>query len=332
MSFSASVSKQSETLVTVNWNCNHAPEIQKSGPHQVNRTHGYSYTYYFELQCNLSWVPKIGPNQTPQKNSFQFLLTKRPGQNDGSNPTNDGDAIPDYYRLPCDMWLTLSNVGTKHFFKKCPVNRWKSKKISIPTPSHYSAFSGVLSIKFNSIGIGELNAVRRMAELLVQQTRCDVQFIFENGYRIGGHVAILSESSPVFEAMFTNDMVEAKTGQVVIADIQADIFKELLHYIYAGHTCTPLTEHTAQSLYVVAEKYDIQDLRTECLEFLLFHIQMNNAINLMIWADVHSIDEIKQAALKFVAENFRTICSTTEWEILVKHHPELCLLATRMMK
>lgn len=330
MSFSASVSKQSETLVTVNWNCNNTTDIQKSGPLQVNRTHGYSYTYYFELQCNLSCVPKIGNSQTFQKNSFQLLLTQRPGQNDGSNPTNDGDAIPDYYRLPCDMWLTVGN--TKHFFKKCPESQWKSKIISITTPSHYNTFSGVLSIKFNSIGFGELNAVRRMAELLVQQTRCDVQFIFESGRRIGGHVAILSESSPVFEAMFTNDMVEAKTGQVVIADIQADIFKELLHYIYAGHTCTPLTEHTAQSLYVVAEKYDIQDLQKECLDFLLLHMQMNNAINLMIWADVQSIDEIKQAALKFVAENFRTICPTDEWETLVKNHPELCILATRMMK
>ncbi|KAI9562787.1 hypothetical protein GHT06_010242 [Daphnia sinensis] len=329
MSFSANVSKQDETLVCVNWSCNHALEIQKSGPHQVSRTLGYSYTYYFELQCNVSPTPTINPNQT-QTRHFQFFLTTRPGENDGSNPTRC--AIPDYYRLPCDMWLTVSNAVSKHFFVKCPESKWKSKRISIPNPAHYGGFNGALWIKFKSTGIGELNAARRMTELLVQQTRCDVQFIFESGHRIGGHFTILSASSPVFEAMFTNDMVEAKTGQVFIADIEADIFKELLHYIYAGHTSTPLTEPTAQSLYVAAEKYDIQDLRKECVDFLLFHIQLNNAIRLLIWAYIHSIDEIKEAALKFVAENFRTLCPTAEWEDLLKNYPELCLVATRMIK
>lgn len=321
------VSQEDETLFYMKWVFEKQPAIQKTGG-QVKRTHGYSYTYDYELQLNMC-DPGIGPKLTI-RHSFQFLMTTQPGQNDGSNPTNDGDAIPDYYRLPCDMWLKFTNDTTKISFEKDSESQWKSKTISIE--SLHDTFGVVLWIKFNSIGIGELNAVRRMAELLVQQTRCDVQFIFENGRSIGGHVAILSASSPVFEAMFTNDMMEAKTGQVVITDIQADIFKELLHYIYAGHTCTPLTEHTAQSLYEAAEKYDIQDLRKKCLDFLLFQIKMNNAINLMIWADVHSIDKIKQAALKFVAENFRTICPTTEWETLVKNHPELCLLATRMMK
>ncbi|KAI9562786.1 hypothetical protein GHT06_010241 [Daphnia sinensis] len=336
MSFSAKVSKQDETLVKVNWYRKFTPDIQKSGPHQVSRTHGYSYTYYFELQCNLLPTPKINTNQTQTKN-FRFCLTTRPGENDGSNPTDDEDAIPDYYRLPCDIWLTVGNVATKHFFVKCPESKWKSRRIPIPShygdyDDHYGDFGGVLWIKFKSTGISELNAVRRMTELLVKQRRCDVQFIFECGHLVGGHVTILSASSPVFEAMFTNDMVEAKTGQVAITDIEKEIFKEPMHYIYAGHTSTPLTELTARSLYEAAEKYDIQDLREECVDFLLFHIQLNNAIHLLIWANAHSIDEIKEAALKFVAENFRTLCPTAEWENLVKNYPELCLLATRMMK
>ncbi|XP_057367454.1 kelch repeat and BTB domain-containing protein 4-like [Daphnia carinata] len=331
MSISASVHKIDERLVNVNWSFDYNPNVKKSGPLQVDRTYGYSYTYHFELQCNLSCIPKTDPNQI-QNYKIQFLLTTRPGENDGSNPTDDADAILVYYRLPCDIWLTMANDVTKHFLEKCLDNKWQTRNISIPHPSHYGAFNGVLSIKFNSIGIGELNAVIRMTELIVQQTHCDVEFVFESGQRIGGHVAILSVSSPVFEAMFTNDMVEAKTGRVVIADIEADIFKDLLHYIYTGRTATPLTEPTAQSLYVAAEKYDIEGLQEECVDFLLFHVQLNNAIDLMIWADVHSIIEIKEPALKFVAEHFRTICQTAKWADLMKNHPELCLRATRMMK
>ena len=36
----------------------------------------------------------------------------------------------------------------------------------------------------------------------------------------------------------------------------ADVFQQLLYFIYSGRTKTPLTEDNVQPLYVAAEKYD----------------------------------------------------------------------------
>merc|ERR1712087_787183 len=48
------------------------------------------------------------------------------------------------------------------------------------------------------------------------------------------HRAILMSSSPVFQAMFENDMVEKKNSEVRIEDIPADAVKLMLDYIYGG--------------------------------------------------------------------------------------------------
>merc|ERR1712154_636228 len=48
------------------------------------------------------------------------------------------------------------------------------------------------------------------------------------------HRAILMSSSPVFQAMFENDMVEKKNSEVKIEDIPSDAVKLMLDYIYGG--------------------------------------------------------------------------------------------------
>ena len=49
-----------------------------------------------------------------------------------------------------------------------------------------------------------------------------------------GHKNILASRSPVFAAMFEHDLKEKRENRVEIADIDSDVFKELLNYIYTG--------------------------------------------------------------------------------------------------
>ncbi|EFX88135.1 hypothetical protein DAPPUDRAFT_34136, partial [Daphnia pulex] len=141
--------------------------------------------------------------------------------------------------------------------------------------------------------------------------------------KIGGHIFILSDRSDVFATMFKTDMQEAKTGIVDIKDIQPEIFKELLHFIYSGRTKESLTEDTAQPLIIAAEKYDIKSLKNESVRYLLTQIRADNAIDLLILGHLHSAEKLKHAALDFVVENFKTIFETDEWQELTEKYPEL---------
>lgn len=58
--------------------------------------------------------------------------------------------------------------------------------------------------------------------------------------------------SPVFAAMFEHEMEERKTKRVTIADIDADVLKEMLLYIYTGQT--PNLSRIADCLLAAADK------------------------------------------------------------------------------
>jgi speckle-type POZ protein len=163
--------------------------------------------------------------------------------------------------------------------------------------------------------------------------------------------------------MFQHNMQESKTGEVMIQEIEKDIFYQFLHFIYSGETSDPLTETTAQQLLAAAVKYNIQDLKDECASFLLpyvsettaqkmfeladaFHvknlkeecenillldIQMNNVLNLIIWADLHSAEDVKEAALNFARANSETLFQSDDYEKMMREYPDICLEATRHM-
>ena len=240
----------------------------------------------------------------------------------------------DNQQRPCSVWASI-NGSDKTLLTQSPSGTWKSEKFFMNFPRstrkyRTSRLDCRLWIAFEtSFSLGEKNALKELTELFVQQIRCDVLFSFEKDRQIGGHVSILGARSPVFAAMFKHDMKESETGQVTIEDIQPDIFKEMLHYIYSGRTTLPLTALTAQSLLLAADKYDVGDLKEECLGFLLSSIRMDSVINLLAFAHLHSFERLKEAALAFVARNGQEICIRDDWVEFTANYPALCVIATR---
>ena len=60
----------------------------------------------------------------------------------------------------------------------------------------------------------------------------DVTFKFNNGDRINAHKLILTLFSPVFEAEFYGSLNQ--NGEILITDIEPEIFKMLLGYLYTS--------------------------------------------------------------------------------------------------
>ena len=228
------------------------------------------------------------------------------------------------------IWISL-NGGENVFFKKHYMGQWRCET-SVSEEDVGDSVTILIWIESQkNIRPGEEKALNQLSEMYEQQINCDVHFNFQDkNKKVGGHVTILSMRSPVFSAMFQNHMMkEAKTRQVNIEDIQLDIFKELLHYIYSGRTSTPFTEATALDLFVAADKYDISDLKDECVFFLKLCIRVDNAIKLMVWAQLHSIQELIESTLEFTAKHAIKICAMKDWEDLTVKFPKLCILATR---
>ena len=250
-----------------------------------------------------------------------------------SNNNKEKDATLEYYSRPSVVWASVNN-GEKFPLKaSAGSDEYKSGKISVSIHrTQAQTFTFKLLINFPNFDRGEKNLLKDLTALFVKQSNCDIHFCFEGEdeqHKLGAHVNILATRSSVFAAMFQHDMKESTTGKVYIQDVQLNIFTELLHYIYSGRTKTEINEDTAQPLYIAADKYYIEDLKKECVHFLVSSIKVENIIRLLVWAHLHLVDELKTKAFKFIAKHGKAVCQLDDWANLMKQYPELCLLATR---
>ncbi|XP_023704919.1 protein roadkill, partial [Cryptotermes secundus] len=101
-----------------------------------------------------------------------------------------------------------------------------------------------VSVEWDSVNIsGQSNAI----QLKVPECRLsdDLGFLFENqkfsdvtlsvsGREFQAHKAILGARSPVFAAMFEHEMEERKHNRVEITDVDHEVLREMLRFIYTG--------------------------------------------------------------------------------------------------
>ena len=110
------------------------------------------------------------------------------------------------------------------------------------------------------------------------------------------HKGILAARSPVFSAMFQHPSKEKMTGVVDVPDIEPDVFKELLRYIYTGEVPWNRMDEVAAGLLAAADKYLLEKLKNACEEHLTDRISPANCIKLL------SLDE-KRCCLLFEGES-----------------------------
>ncbi|XP_046656712.1 TD and POZ domain-containing protein 1-like [Daphnia pulicaria] len=188
-----------------------------------------------------------------------------------------------------------------------------------------------LWIDFGTNERNEKIVINGLSEILHNQTLCDVKFKFKNSEEIGAHVAILTARSPVFAAMLQSDFVESKTRIVNIADSEMDVFKEMLVYLYTGKAPKLTENNFTQSVYEVADKYGVKSLQDDCVNLLVTQLSNNNAMEVLVWAQFHSLSKLFEKALRFIAKNSEELCSQPAWLDFMKDHPKLWLKINQRM-
>ena len=112
------------------------------------------------------------------------------------------------------------------------------------------------------------------------------------------HKAILAARSPVFAAMFEHEMEERKHNRVEISDVDHEVFREMLRFIYTGKASN--LERMADDLLAAADKYALERLKVMCEEALCTNLSTENSAEVLILADLHSADQLKAQAIDFI--------------------------------
>ena len=165
------------------------------------------------------------------------------------------------------------------------------------------------------------------------QHLCDIYFQFkEDQQTIGAHAVVVSTGSPVFAAMFPYYCLNSQLiRQIQINDIDHQVFKQLLIFLYSGSAPEMTKKNITRSLYEAANRYGVESLKDECLKVLANQLSTENALEILIWSQFHSIPKLFEDALQVVAKNSLTLCSRPDWLDFIKSYPDLCLMVNQRM-
>ncbi|XP_058809102.1 TD and POZ domain-containing protein 2-like [Phymastichus coffea] len=125
---------------------------------------------------------------------------------------------------------------------------------------------------------------------------------------IKAHKNILSCRSIVFQAMFNCEMTENQTGIVNIVDVSPKVMQELLCYIYTGRSNN--LDKMPVELFEAAAKYQLNDLKTECIEFLIFHVNPENIVELSKLVEMYAVEELTEKISAFMKKYKRIVRNT----------------------
>ncbi|VDN04761.1 unnamed protein product, partial [Thelazia callipaeda] len=258
-------------------------------------------------------------------------------------PKGNGENNKDFVFLCLNRVVSNTNAPCKNgkigFKSRFILRTSEMKEIEMrihPNPSHSDYVSYIKrDILFPQIFLLNLrrkfllrncdsNSEQQLTEDYLKMLKDDVltDFTIRVGEReIRVHRAILAARSPVFAAMLRHeDTNEAKTGVMVIEDLEYDTVTEMLNFIYCGHCLRDVNEFAfASDLLIAADKYRLEELKSHCEKALTFE----NVCELLIVSDIYSAPRLRHRAVEFIIQHPRNITSTPGWENVVKQHHDL---------
>ena len=177
---------------------------------------------------------------------------------------------------------------------------------------------------------GEANVLENLGRLLKDGTGSDVNFIAQ-GEVISAHTLIIQGGSPVLAAMFQHEMTESSSRSVVIKDLEPNIFRQLLHYLYTGDAPKLEDEDITEPLFIAADKYQIDSLKGWCESVLSKKINVDCAVRYLILANFHSAETLQEHCLEFIVEHNAVFWKRSDFRELCHNHPDLFYEATKRM-
>lgn len=140
------------------------------------------------------------------------------------------------------------------------------------------------------------------------------------GQEFPAHKTILKARSSVLASTFSTDMKEKATGILEIDDCDPSSFSDFLCFLYCGDVGV-ISEENVFSLFTVADKYDVQDLRAKCMKFVYEHISIDTFCDTIALALRHSETELIKLATDFFTKNAPKIIVTVKWQLFLQENP-----------
>ncbi|XP_052185580.1 BTB/POZ and MATH domain-containing protein 2-like [Diospyros lotus] len=295
---------------------------------------GYAWAIYFypdgkSLEDNAAYVSlfiALASEGTDVRALFELTLLDQSGRDRHKVHSHFGRPLesgPYTLKYRGSMW------GYKRFFKRTLLETSDYLKddcllvrCSVGVVGSYTEGPKIYTIPVPPSNIGQ-----QFGQLLENGKGTDVNFEV-NGEIFSAHKLVLAARSPVFRAQLFGPMKDQNTQCIKVEDIEAPVFKALLHFIYwdelpdmeelTGLKSKWASALMSQHLLAAADRYGLERLRLLCESNLCNNVAINTVATTLALAEQHHCFQLKFMCLKFVAmpENLRAVMQTDGFEYL----------------
>ena len=140
-----------------------------------------------------------------------------------------------------------------------------------------------------------------LKSLLQDPSTQDVMFVTSDGGSVSGHKAILAASSPVFRAMFNDNVHTSGEMEIPLPAVDTETFISLLSYIYTGKVT--VNSATCLDILAAAMHFKIASLVTKLTIFTAGSLEDSNVIPVVIFACDRNCSQLLDSCMKFMCAN-----------------------------
>ncbi|GLT55852.1 hypothetical protein SLA2020_429820 [Shorea laevis] len=138
---------------------------------------------------------------------------------------------------------------------------------------------------------------------------------------IHANKVVLVSRSPVFKAIFENEMEESRSGTIKISDVSYEALCAFINYLYTAEAT--LDEQMAYELLVLAEKYQVQHLKADCEKLLVSKLNWDKSVMSYAFAHQQNAKLLGDAALSLITDNMGKFTEGEECVELLERDPGL---------
>jgi len=160
-------------------------------------------------------------------------------------------------------------------------------------------------------------------KLLDASGNADITFIVKDT-PIKAHKLILSTRSKYFERMFDTPLRENESNEIVVPDIEPNVFKAMLEFLYSGLPPRNLADVSLE-LLTVADKYGMEQLATMSETSVLANLDAKTVVDTLLVAEMLNNEKL-MARSKEVFREYRDLVKQSEEDVeKLKTSPNLMI-------
>lgn len=175
------------------------------------------------------------------------------------------------------------------------------------------------------------NLINLAENLYGEKDFSDVKIVCGDGKAFLCHKLVLGCQSKVFKTFFKNKSLVEKQSEFCFSaegvmkieekDVNSDIMEQLLYYMYFQKVED--NKKINVDLMIAADKFLVKGLFDFCTKFLESNLSVENALDVLIKAELVNQKTLVDAASKFVFKNLGKVKETSAWEEISKENPAL---------